>query len=195
MPQVDNMSSVSDTLRALASTEAETRCSSLICKHLRAPSDTSFPHTSSSHNGNLLSYVNATAKYLTATQDHDVAAALEEVVERATTPPDFGGYGLAIGATALTTRQEEDVIFLCTAFLEAMESEHRQRNRPKPLKSRPAGRRGMTMTEKVFAAHETAQRGFVKPGDIIQVDIDWVLASELSWQVWISGQYRSMAAY
>lgn len=177
------MSSVSDNLHALASTEAEIRCSSLICKHLSVPADTGFANTSSPHNGNLLSYVDAAAKYLKPTQDHRVATALEEAVERATTSPDFGGYGLAIGSSGLTTQQEEDVIFLCTAFLEAMESEYRQRNRPKSLKNRPAGRRGMTMTEKVFAAHDTAQRGFVKPGDIIQVDVDWVLASELSWQV------------
>jgi homoaconitase/3-isopropylmalate dehydratase large subunit len=41
----------------------------------------------------------------------------------------------------------------------------------------------MTMAEKIFAMHDVSRRGFVKPGDIIQVDIDWVLASELSWQV------------
>lgn len=39
----------------------------------------------------------------------------------------------------------------------------------------------MTLTEKIFAAHNVSRKGDVKPGDVIRVDIDWVLASELSW--------------
>jgi hypothetical protein len=41
----------------------------------------------------------------------------------------------------------------------------------------------MTMTEKILAMHDVSRRGFVRPGDIIQVDVDWVIASELSWKV------------
>lgn len=39
------------------------------------------------------------------------------------------------------------------------------------------------MAEKIFAMHDVSHRGYVAPGDIIQVDVDWILASELSWAV------------
>jgi hypothetical protein len=41
----------------------------------------------------------------------------------------------------------------------------------------------MTLAEKVYAAHDIDQKGEVKPGDVIRVDVDWILASELSWKV------------
>ena len=39
----------------------------------------------------------------------------------------------------------------------------------------------MTLAEKIFAAHDVARRGEVQPGDVIRLDVDWVIASELSW--------------
>jgi homoaconitase/3-isopropylmalate dehydratase large subunit len=39
----------------------------------------------------------------------------------------------------------------------------------------------MTLAEKIFAAHDVRGTGHVKPGDVIRLDVDWVLASELSW--------------
>ena len=39
----------------------------------------------------------------------------------------------------------------------------------------------MTLAEKIFAAHDVARRGEVRPGDVIRLDVDWVIASELSW--------------
>jgi hypothetical protein len=112
----------------------------------------------------------------------DVAEALEEALQRCVADTDFGGYGLD-EQDALDPAQEADVVFLCSAFLEALKSAARTRAGPQLLSSRPKGRRGMTMAEKIFAMHDVSRRGYVKPGDIIQVDIDWVLASELSWQV------------
>lgn len=41
----------------------------------------------------------------------------------------------------------------------------------------------MTLSEKIFAAHDIERRGELKPGDMIRVDVDWVMASELSWSV------------
>lgn len=31
--------------------------------------------------------------------------------------------------------------------------------------------------------HDLNQKGFVAPGDIIRVRVDWILASEVSWAV------------
>jgi homoaconitase/3-isopropylmalate dehydratase large subunit len=41
----------------------------------------------------------------------------------------------------------------------------------------------MTMAEKIFSMHDVSRRGFVRPGDIIQVEVDWILASEITWKV------------
>ncbi len=49
------------------------------------------------------------------------------------------------------------------------------------LNERPKGRRGMTVAEKILAAHDISHKGEVKPGDVIRLDVDWVIASELSW--------------
>ncbi|KAL2002036.1 hypothetical protein VTN02DRAFT_760 [Thermoascus thermophilus] len=50
-----------------------------------------------------------------------------------------------------------------------------------PLMSRPPGRRAMTLTEKIFAMHDVERKGSVQPGDMVRVDVDWVIASEASW--------------
>jgi hypothetical protein len=41
----------------------------------------------------------------------------------------------------------------------------------------------MTLSEKIFAAHDVERRGVLKPGDMARVDVDFVIASELSWTV------------
>ena len=41
----------------------------------------------------------------------------------------------------------------------------------------------MTLGEKIFAAHDVERRGVLKPGDMVRVDVDFVIASELSWTV------------
>ncbi|KAJ9494116.1 hypothetical protein H2202_010423 [Exophiala xenobiotica] len=129
---------------------------------------------------NLLRFLQTCSEDLRQHGETKVGDALEEVVQRCTTHPDFGGYGMIIDGQ-LQPQQQNDVVFLCSAFLEALKSAARAQSRPLPLKSRPAGRRGMTMSEKIFAMHDVSRKGFVQPGDIIQVDVDWVLASELSW--------------
>jgi hypothetical protein len=132
--------------------------------------------------GNLVAFLQKLADTLQQSGIRHLSEALHQTVSKCTTPEDFGGYGVA-PETQLTSSQEADVVFLCSAFIEAVKSEERARSKPQPLRHKPKGRRPMTMAEKVFAAHDVSQRGYVKPGDIIQVDVDWILASELSWQV------------
>jgi hypothetical protein len=67
--------------------------------------------------------------------------------------------------------------------MEALNSVDRSKSPMASLPSRPSGTRGMTPREKIFAAHDYAGRGDVKPGDLIVVDVDWVMASEISWHV------------
>jgi homoaconitase/3-isopropylmalate dehydratase large subunit len=39
----------------------------------------------------------------------------------------------------------------------------------------------MTLTEKIFAAHDVERQGWVAPGRTISVSVDWILASDASW--------------
>jgi hypothetical protein len=108
--------------------------------------------------------------------------ALSHVSSLATISPDFGGLGYSTGMQ-LDEQQEAEVLFLVSAWLEALNSADRSKSVPKPLPSRPEGRRGMTLSEKIFAAHDIEQNGFVTPGDVVRVSVDWIMASELSWGV------------
>jgi hypothetical protein len=86
----------------------------------------------------------------------------------------------------LSSEMEAQVLFLLSSFLEAVTSAARSRHAPKPLRERPHGRKSMTMAEKIFAAHDISRKGWVKAGEVIQVDVDWILASELAWGVSIT---------
>lgn len=65
--------------------------------------------------------------------------------------------------------------------MEALNYEDRRSSPIQPLDYRPDGRRGMTLAEKIFASHDVSRKGEVKVGDVIRLDVDWVMASELSW--------------
>jgi hypothetical protein len=41
----------------------------------------------------------------------------------------------------------------------------------------------MALSEKIFAMNNMEHEGFVVPGDLIRVQVDWVIASEASWTV------------
>jgi hypothetical protein len=111
------------------------------------------------------------------------SGALLEVYGLGTTPVDFGGLGLNPQDQSISEQDSAEIIFLISAHLEALNSADRAGVRLQPLLYRPPGRRGMTLSEKIFAAHDIERNGQVKPGDIIRVDVDWIMASELSWRV------------
>ncbi len=105
---------------------------------------------------------------------------LLEVFEKCIGPKNFGGLGLDEQAE-LDEGERKEVLFLCEAWLESLNAEDRAMKRSVLLPDRPSGRRGMTLTEKLFAMHDVRQSGFVKPGQVIRVAVDWIMASELSW--------------
>ncbi|KAK5710464.1 hypothetical protein LTR15_012954 [Elasticomyces elasticus] len=107
------------------------------------------------------------------------ADALYEVRRRCITAPDFGGLGLS-AEVDLSDSDVSEVLFFVSAYLEALNYEDRNGSSTKPLDHRPPGCRGMTLAEKIFAAHDVASNGVVKPGDVIRLDVDWIIASELS---------------
>lgn len=115
-----------------------------------------------------------------ATESPRESDAIRDVSHHCVTAPDFGGLGLSI-KDKLDNDATDKVLFLVSSYLEALNYQDRLTSKPPVLADRPAGRRGMTLAEKIFAAHDVSRRGEVKPGDVIRLDIDWVIASELSW--------------
>jgi homoaconitase/3-isopropylmalate dehydratase large subunit len=108
------------------------------------------------------------------------ADALIEAYQHSVTIPEFGGLGLTSDHEA-TAEQVTEVEFLVSAYLDALNYQDRKSSPPQPLDSRPDGRRGMTVAEKILAAHDASRKGSVKPGDVLRIDVDWVIASELNW--------------
>ncbi|KAM0815603.1 putative Aconitase/3-isopropylmalate dehydratase large subunit alpha/beta/alpha domain-containing protein [Seiridium cardinale] len=108
------------------------------------------------------------------------AEALREVFQHCTKKPHLGGLGLSADQH-FDQSDISEVFFLVSAYLEALNYQDRNSSPTPPLNHRPNGRRGMTLAEKILAAHDVARRGEVKPGDVIRLDVDWVIASELSW--------------
>jgi hypothetical protein len=142
---------------------------------------------------NLLQFLDNVSSVLGDNNEPNVALAISEATHQATVHPDFGGYGLISAAdVALTASDESNVLFLLSAYLEAMNCAERAKHAPKPLTQRPAGRRGMTMTEKILAMHDVQHKGWVQPGEVVQVDVDWVIASELSWAVSLKLPYTTL---
>ncbi|KAB8265420.1 hypothetical protein BDV32DRAFT_144709 [Aspergillus pseudonomiae] len=106
--------------------------------------------------------------------------ALTDILITCAQPPELGGLGLT-EHTDPTEDQESEVLFLVSAWWESLNSADRAKSFPAPLSVRPKGRRGMTLSEKIFSLHDIDRRGSVAPGDLIRVDVDWVIASEASW--------------
>jgi aconitase B len=129
--------------------------------------------------GHVLSQIKQLAEQLRP-QNAREADALIEVFQHSVTIPEFGGLGLSSDHEP-TAEQVSEVHFLASAYLDALNYQDRKSSPPKPLSSRPAGRRGMTVAEKILAAHDASRKGSVKPGDVLRIDVDWVIASELNW--------------
>ena len=130
--------------------------------------------------GSILKDIEHVAEQLQKQSSNREARVLQEVWQKCTGPKNFGGLSLDPN-TELNHSQQREVLFLCEAWLESLNAEDRAKARPEPLHNRPEGRRGMTITEKIFAIHNVQQTGFVKPGQVIRVGVDWIMASELSW--------------
>lgn len=127
-----------------------------------------------------LLFISDTAKQLDASSHKREADILREVGQKCITPTNFGGLGLAADQQ-LNDQQIKEILSLCEAWLESLNSVDAAKHRPAPLPSRPPGRRGMTVAEKYFAIHDVEHSGVVKPGQVIRVAVDWIMASELSW--------------
>ncbi|KAL8783497.1 MAG: hypothetical protein Q9213_004593 [Squamulea squamosa] len=105
----------------------------------------------------------------------------------------------------------QTVLFQVEVWLEALNSEDRAKVLRSGLTSKPAGRRPMTLSEKILAHHAVTVLPAQGPtvGDTVRVCVDWVISSELAWaglyagiskagvrqvfrndRIWIAGDHR-----
>ncbi|KAB5529007.1 aconitase family protein [Coniochaeta sp. 2T2.1] len=129
---------------------------------------------------NILVQIQRLESHLRSRQRTREADALQQVYRHCTAPVHFGGLGLT-QEKSFSDAKIAEVEFFVSAYLEALNYQDRNAAPPPVMENRPPGRRGMTLAEKIFAAHDVARTGHVKPGDVIRLDVDWVMASELSW--------------
>jgi hypothetical protein len=134
------------------------------------------------NSGNILGQLKTLGETLQTRGHTREASAVNDVLLICEQPTDLGGLGLDPTGT-ISENAEAEIVFLVSAWLESLNSTDRAKVRPKPLESRPKGRYGMTLSEKIFAIHDVTQKGHVRAGDLIRVDVDWVIASEASWAV------------
>ncbi|KAK4893994.1 hypothetical protein LTR27_007800 [Elasticomyces elasticus] len=137
------------------------------------------PAENDDNQSNLLEAIKHLSSVLEPTHTRE-AEALKEVVQHSTAHPDFGALGLAPDRD-LSNQETSEVLFFVSAYLEALNYQDRKASPTLSLTSRPPGRRGMTVAEKIFAAHDVSGKGEVRPDDVIRLDVDWIIASELSW--------------
>ncbi|KAH8898952.1 aconitase iron-sulfur domain-containing protein [Thozetella sp. PMI_491] len=135
--------------------------------------------------------IEAVSAALKANGNEREADALQQVVTIAITSPDYGGKGLSKEGGEISEEDKNELLFLVSAWLEALNSQDRARPVLVPVTSRPAGRRPMNVTEKIFAMHDVASKGYVQPGEMIRVAVDWIMSSELSWHGMI-GVYNKL---
>lgn len=111
--------------------------------------------------------------------------ALHSAYEKITEKREYGGLAIDADQTNLDPVSFEAVLFQVEAYLTALNK--KEASRPSlPVISTPIpGTKPMTLAEKIFAHHAVGEfpQGGLSAGDVIRVGIDWVLASELSWNV------------
>ena len=99
-----------------------------------------------------------------------------------------GGLGLDLETTNTSGGNDdvhEKILFEIEVWLEALNSEDRARNLRPSVTSKPAGRRSMTLSEKILAHHAVTALPAEGPtvDDTLRVCVDWIISSELAWAV------------
>lgn len=132
------------------------------------------------------SLISAIAATLECNRYTAEATALIDAVERITASKSFGGLGIRDGHDALVADGDyENAAFIVEAMLLSLNAELSScKFLPSSGTRHAAG--PMTLAQKIFAQHlvgGNALQGQLQAGTVVRVGLDWVLSSELSWQV------------
>jgi hypothetical protein len=87
-----------------------------------------------------------------------------------------------------------NALFLIESWLEALNSVDRVKGGLLTLTTNSEKTKPMTLAEKIFAHHTLGGCSVegIKPGDVVRVCIDWIIASELTWSVSHSFDHKNM---
>ena len=99
-----------------------------------------------------------------------------------------GGLGLDLETMNVSGGNDDihkSLLFEIEVWLEALNSEDRARVLRPSITSKPAGRRSMTLSEKILAHHAVTALPAEGPrvDDTVRVSVDWIISSELAWEV------------
>lgn len=112
------------------------------------------------------------------------AETLELVLEKAVDKKAFGGLG--VNRTSNTSESDTaEVLFLAEAWLQSLNSREKATSYLSVIPKPAAGTKPMTLAQKIFAQHALGgmPESGLQAGDVVSIGVDWILASELSWQV------------
>lgn len=116
--------------------------------------------------------------------NHDAEAeALQQVLDKITEKIEFGGLGIDGDNNFLSPTSLEAILFEVEAFWTALNKKDASLATLPVIRNRAPNTRPMTLSQKIFAHHTIGRvpEGGLRPGDVVRVGLDWVLASELSW--------------
>lgn len=111
------------------------------------------------------------------------AEIVRHVHEKACESPNFGGLGLT-SQQDLTEADYNEVLFLVEAWLESLNAQERISSGPSTSTTRGSEVKPMTLAQKIFAQHVVGgcESSGLQLGDVVRTNVDWILASELSWE-------------
>lgn len=133
--------------------------------------------------GSISGVLLATCGQLRKLQKAQEADALDQVREKISDSPPFGGLGIHEDDIP-TSEQYDEITFLTQAWLETIKSRERSNDYLKTNPSRPQGAKPMTLAQKIFTQHALGSKEVengLALGDVVRVGVDWIIASELSW--------------
>ncbi|PVV00542.1 hypothetical protein BB560_005075 [Smittium megazygosporum] len=113
------------------------------------------------------------------------ANAVEQAVRKVLDDDELNGFGLRtpdLGGSNTTSEVGDAVVKALRSLLKGLNVADSQP--PQHLIAvRPEGRRGMTISEKIIYHHAIGLKPGqnIKPGDMVCVNVDWTIASELTW--------------
>lgn len=129
----------------------------------------------------VLSTISSILSKTFRTREADV---VEYVRAKCSDKKSFGGLGLTEDSIS-DELDRNDALFLLEAWLTALNSQDRVKNGPAPVAMKLDTVRPMTLAEKILCHHTVGGCPVegLKPGDVVRIALDWVMASELSWTV------------
>ena len=145
--------------------------------------DASLQHVTLPQSSSIPTLLSTFAEHLSRLSKKAEAEAILHVREKSLDSPNFGGLGLS-DFKRPSEADVDEVLFLVEAWLESVNSNEKT-NTFDIVKVRSPKTRPMTLAQKIFAQHCVGgcKEEGLQAGDVVRVSVDWILASELSWQV------------